>query len=301
MSLISKYSEILHENIINEKNEDSILEIITKNDSKNRAQIAQYYKATYNISLFDEIKSKIGGDFGYCAAQTFLSPLEFCIHHLIKGLEKSKECILEQLTSKTKEELRLIEDCYNKITGKDLKKEIIKIFEDDIGKNLLNLWDIKRAYNINPDKKECEKYANILAKNVPNTWIENEIIFKNIFLQRSPEELILIARYYLKITGINLIDDIENNTEGNIKLLLKEILYNNIIPQELFAEKIYLVLKGIGNDEETLSRVLVSRYELDISDIKDIYQKKYKKNLKEDVMDNTLGTYQKLCIFLCEK
>ena len=301
MSLISKYSEILHENIINQKNEDSILDIITKNDLKNRIQIAQYYKATYNTSLFDEINSKIGGDFGYCAAQTFLSPLEFCLHYLIKGLEKSKEYIMEQLTSKSQEELKLIADSYNKISGKELKKEIIKTFQDDVGKNLVNLWDIKRIYNLTPDKKECENYANLLAKNNPNTWIENENIFKNIFLQRSPEELILIARYYLKITGINLIDDIENNIEGNSKLLLKEILYNNIMPQELFAEKIYLALKGIGTDDETLSRVLVSRCELDISDIKDIYQKKYKKSLKDDISDNILGNYQKLCIFLCEK
>ena len=73
------------------------------------------------------------------------------------------------------------------------------------------------------------------------------------------------------------------------------------MPQELFAEKIYLALKGIGTDEETLSRVLVSRSELDISDIKDIYQKKYKKSLKDDISDNILGNYQKLCIFLCEK
>ena len=301
MSLISKYAEILHENINDKKNEDSILEIITKTDLKTRIQISQYYKATYNNSLFDDIFSKIGGDFGYCAGQLFLSPLEFCIHHLKKGLDKSNECTMEQLTSKTNEELKLIEDTFNKMTGKDLKKEILKAYKGSVGNNLVNLWEIKRIINTNPDEKECENYANILAKNNPKNWIEDENIFKSIFIQRSPEELILIARYYLKITGKNLLDDIENKLGGIARLLLKEILFNNIIPQELFAEKIYLSIKGLGTDEEMLSRVLVSRCELDMAEIRDIYKKKYNNDLKEDIIGDTSGAYQKLCIFLSEK
>ena len=130
---MSKHAEILHENITGKKNEDSILEIITKTDLKTRIQISQYYRATYNNSLFDDIFSKIGEDFGYCLAQLFLSPLEFCIHHLKKGLDKSNECTMEQLTSKSNEELKLIEDTFNKMTGKDLKKEILEAYKGPVG------------------------------------------------------------------------------------------------------------------------------------------------------------------------
>lgn len=69
------------------KKDDIILEVCQTNNLQNRVAIAQYYKATYETSLFDDIKTKIGGDFGYCAAQMFLSPLEFCIHHLKLGLK----------------------------------------------------------------------------------------------------------------------------------------------------------------------------------------------------------------------
>ena len=301
MSSMSEYAEILHENINIKKNEDSILDIITQNNLKNRLLIARFYKANYGISLFDEINSKIGGDFGYCVAQMFFSPLEFCIHHLIRGLDKSNECVIEQLTSKTDEELKIIEDAYNKKTGKDLKNEIKKIFKGAVCKNLLNLWDIKRKYNIKPDKKECENLANILAKHTPKDWVENENIFKDIFIKRSPEELILIARYYLKETGFNLLDEIEGKTDGNTKILLREIFYNNLMPQELFAEKIYLSIKGMGTDEEKLSRVLVSRSDLDIDEIKNIYKNKYNVDLKEDIINDTSGIYQKLCLYLIGK
>jgi hypothetical protein len=299
---MSENASILYQNINNKIiNEDQLIEIIKKSDLKNRILLSQYYKANYGLSLFDEIISKIKGDFGYCLSLLFLSPLEFCIYQIKKGLEKENEITIEQLTSKTVEELKLIEDIYNKQTKQELKMDIIKTYKGLVGKNLLNLWDIKRKYNINPDKNECEKYAEILSKNNPENWVENENIFKDIFIQCSPDELILIARYYLKITGRNLLDDIENKTEGYIQILLKEILYNNIMPSELFADKLYLAMKGTGTDEDSLSRILISRFELDMEDIRNIYKNKYNSNLKDDIISDTSGPYQKLCLYLSEK
>ena len=301
MSNIQEIAENLHAILYGKKSDDVILNAVMSNNLQNRVAIAQYYKATYETSLFDDIKNKISGDFGYCAAQMFLSPLEFCIYHLKLGLKKGNECAMEMLTSKTPEELKIIEDAYRKDTGKELKTDITKAFGGAIGKDLLNLFTTKRISNPKPNKKECEKYATKLAETEIKNWTEDENLFKEIFIQRSPEELILIARYYLKKTGNNLIDMVEKKAKGKNQTLLKEILYNNIMPHELFAEKIYLAIKGAGTNEEILSRALVSRCELDMSAMRDIYQTKYKVSMKEDIIGDTAGSYQKICIFLSEK
>ena len=301
MTSIEEYATKIHDNIKKKDIEDIILDTIMKNNLKTRVEISNYYKRTYGISLFEEIQTKIKGDFGDCACQLFLSPLDFCIHHLNIGIEKGSEVAMEQLTSRSIEDLKLIEEEYNKTTGKDLKTEITSKFKGAIGKNLLNLWNTKRIENHNPDKRECEKYANILINNKPKDWVESENIFKEIFIERSPEEIVLIARYYLKNTGKNLIDDIENKTGGNNQILLKEILYNNIRPHEIFADKIKKSVKGFGTDEYSLSRVLVSRCDLDMNYIRDMYQTKYKVSMKEDIIDDTSDSYQKLCVYLCEK
>ena len=301
MSSISEIAEKLHANLYGKKKDDIILEVCQTNNLQNRVAIAQYYKATYETSLFDDIKTKIGGDFGYCAAQMFLSPLEFCIHHLKLGLKKSNECAMEMLTSKTPEELKIIENAYKKDTGKDLKTDITKAFSGAVGKNLLNLFDTPRVSNPKPNKSTCERYATTLANTDVKNWTEDENLFREIFIERSPEEIILIARYYLKITGNNMIDIIEKKAKGKNQTLLKEILYNNIMPHERFADKIYIAIKGAGTDEELLTRALVSRCELDMAAIRDIYPTKYKETLKEAIIDDTSGNYQKLCVFLVEK
>ena len=301
MSSIAEYAEKIHDGIDGKEKENIILEVIMKNNLKNRVDISNYYQANFGTSLFEEIKTKIKGDYGYCAAQLFLSPLDFCIHHLILGLKGKNECVMEQLTSRTPEELKLIEDKYNKVTGKNLKDDIMKSFSGAVGKNLVNLWSTKRIANPNPDKKECEKYANTLISNKPKDWVEQEEIFKEIFIERSPEELILIARYYLKNSGKNLLDDIDSKTGGHSRTLLKEILYNNIMPHEIFADKVKTAVKGLGTDEEMLSRAMVSRCELDMGAMRDMYLTKYKVTMKEDIIDDTSDFYQKLLVFLSEK
>ena len=301
MSSIQEIAEKLYQSLHGKKKDDLILEVTMNNNLQSRVAIAQYYKATYDSSLFEEIKSKIGGDFGYCAAQMFLSPLEFCIYHLKLGLKKSNDTAMEMLTSKTVDELKIIEEAYKKDTGKDLKTDITKAFSGVIGKNLLNLFNNPRINNPKPNGSECQNLAIKLSENEPKNWVENENLFKEIFIKRSPEEIILIARYYLKLTGNNFVDVVEKKLKGKTQSLLKEILYNNIMPHELFAEKIYLAIKGAGTNEEILSRALVSRCELDMGAMRDIYQTKYKVTMKEDIIGDTSGSYQKLCVYLSEK
>ena len=186
MTSTSELAEKLHSNLYGPKKDDIILNILMNTNLQNRIPIAQYYKAVYQKSLFEDLYSKIGGDFGYCAAQMFLSPLEFVIHHLKLGLQKGNECVFEMLTSKSPEELKIIENAYKRDTGKELKEDITKKFSGAIGNNLLNLFDTPRTVNPKPRKNDCERYANKLIEKEPKFWVEDENLFKEVFIQRSP-------------------------------------------------------------------------------------------------------------------
>ena len=302
MSSISSQAELLHSSIFTKKNEEQIFNIIASTTLSDRISISRYYKGAYDSSLFSDLQSKIGSDFGYCAGQCFLSPIEFCLHHLKLGLKKDDETtIFEILTSRTSEELKIIEKVYKMDTGLDLRAELSKKFKGIISRNLLLLFDIQRSTNTNPRKNECERLGKLLAETDIKNWVEDEKIFKEIFVQKSPEELVLIARYYYKNTENNITDIIDKKLKGNNQKLIKEKLYNNIMPHELFAEKINSAIKGLGTNEELLSRVLVSRCEIDMPLIREIYEYKYNIELKKDIEDDTSGIYMKLCIFLAEK
>ena len=301
MSSFKEQAELLHQLIFNKKNEEAIYDIITKTSLSDRISISRYYKGAFNSSLFSDIESKIGGDFGHCASQMFLSPIEFCLHHLKFGLKKDYETVFEVLTSKTNEELKVIEKVFKLDTGKDLRNELTKEYKGVIGRNLVLMFDFPRSNNSRLRKNECERLAKTLVEKDSKNWVEEEKIFKEIFLQKSPEELVLIARYFFNITGNNLIEIVDKKLKDKNQALLKAILYNNIMPHELYAEKINTAIKGLGTNEENLSRVLISRCEIDMPLIKEIYEYKYKAPIEEDIKGDTSGLYQKLCLFLAGK
>ena len=68
------------------------------------------------------------------------------------------------------------------------------------------------------------------------------------------------------------------------------------MPEELYADKIYSALRN--NDLSLLNRILVARNEIDLYEIKNIYKKKYKNELKDDIRVKTSGSHQKVCLIL---
>ena len=298
---VQEAAELLNSALESRNKDEAVLNVIQNTNLDRRLQICNYYAETYGKSLYSELKSKLNGYFKNIAIHLFLHPITFVAKMLKKGLKgfsADETVVLEALTSHSQEELRQIEDAFKAETGKDLSKEIEKNFSGTLKKNLLNLLYTPRKVNHNPEKEKCEKLANLLVDVGEPNWAGDENIFKEVFVQSSPEELILIGRYYLKKTGNNMLDVIDQKLSGKTKTLLREILFNNIIPQELYAEKVYLAIKGLGTDNNLLNRVLVSRNEIDMDDIKEIYKQKYNVTMREDISGDTSGIYEKLCLYL---
>jgi len=301
MMSVQEAAELLKSALDGKNKEEAVFNVIQNTNLDKRLQICNYFAETYGKSLYSELKSKLTGHFKALAIHLFLHPITFVAKMLKKGLKgfsADETVVLETLTSHTQEELRQIEDAFRLETGKDLGHEIENNFSGVLKKNLLNLLYTPRKNNPNPDRGECEKLANLLVDVGEPNWAGDENIFKEVFIQSSPEELVLIGRYYQKLSGHNMLDVIDQKISGKNKALLREILFNNIIPQELYAEKVYLAIKGLGTNTTLLNRVLISRNEIDMDEIKSFYQQNYNVTMKEDIIGDTSGIYQKLCLYL---
>ena len=233
----------------------------------------------------------------------FLSPVDYDVQQLktsFKGFSIDEGVIFEILTSRSYEMLQEINKLYKVQNGKEIRQEIEKNFGNPFKKNLITLLNTQRNVNSHPDKAQCERDAEILYSTQETNW-SNDDIFNNIFALKSPEELVLIGRYYYRKTGVTLIDAIEKKMSGKVKTFFRELLYNVILPAELFAEKIYEAIKGIGTNTTILNRVLATRNEIDMPEIRELYFWKYKVNMKDDIIGDTSGNYQNLCVYLSEK
>ena len=297
-------AERLHTALFGKGNrEETCVDIIINNDLEHRLLIAKKYGELYKSPLYEDIKSKLSGNFKELCGFCFLTPMEFNAKMLkrgFKGISIDEQVIFEILANHTLEEYKQIEEAYKTETGKELRKDIEKHFGGNLRKDILNLISSERRVNSEPDHKECERLADLLISAGEKKWVEDENIFKDVFIMTSPEEMVLIGRYYFQKTGQLLIDVIEKKLKGKERTLLREVVYANIIPHELFAEKLYNSIKGLGTNTALLNRVLASRHGVDMPQIKEIYQWKYKVTLKEDIIGDTSKEYQKLCLFVAE-
>ena len=296
-------AERLHTALFGKNREETCLDIVINNNLEQRLLIAKKYGELFSNPLYEDMKSKLSGHFKELCGYCFLTPMEFNAKMLkrgFKGLSVDDELIFEILADHTLEEYKQIQEAYKTETNKELTKDIEKNFSGAIRNNLLNMISTERRVNEEPDKAQCEKLADALINAGEKKWVDDVELFRDVFLLTSPEEMVLVGRYYFQKTNNILIDIIEKKYSGKSKNLLREVVYANIIPHELFAEKIRNSIKGLGTNTAVLNRVLAARRGVDMPQIKEIYQWKYNTTLKDDIKGDTSGTYEKLCLYVAE-
>ncbi|NXP08463.1 ANXA7 protein, partial [Thinocorus orbignyianus] len=63
-----------------------------------------------------------------------------------------------------------------------------------------------------------------------------------------------------------------------------------------FAERLYHSMKGAGTDDSTLIRIIVSRSEIDLVQIKQMFAQMYQKPLSAMIASDTSGDYRRLLL-----
>ena len=286
------FAEKIYSNLNSKNKDDIITDIIMNTDLDKRIEISNAYLQKYEKDLYKDLKSNLTGPFKELAINLFLPPEEFMskmLKNALKGFQIDESIIYEIFTICTQEELKKVELAFKIETGIDLVQEIEKNFPLTIRKNLINLLNMKRNNEGSPNKVQCERWAQNLVDTNENSWVP-------IFITKTAEELILIGRYYFKKTGESVMNAIEKRLTNKIRNLLREFIFNIIIPEELFADKIYYALRN--NNISILNRILVERNQIDMNEIKEVYKAKYRKELKDDIKNKTIGAHQKLCLHL---
>ena len=129
-------------------------------------------------------------------------------------------------------------------------------------------------------------------------WGTDESKFNQIFAARSYAHLRQVFLEYDKKAGKTIEDSIKNEMSGNVaKTYLA--LVNCVRSRPIyFAKEVKKAIKGLGTDEHTLNRIVVSRSEIDTVQIKEEYQKLYKNALEDDVRRDVSGDYGELLALL---
>ena len=283
------------------KDDNALIKLVISKTNKERLKMKDEYNSTQNSDLIEDLKSAYSGHFKDVLVGLFYSPLDYDCYQIrkaVKGLGTDEEALIEILTTRSSEKIEQMKLRYKEMfPGRDMVEDIKSDTSGSFWTVLKALLENKRNSTTNPDLEDCQNCAQKLYDSGINKKNTLET-FTEILTQKSKEEIITIGKIYHKISQSNILADIKNLFSGDTKKILTGIVFGLLSPSEYFAELVRDAVKGLGTKDTTLLRIMVTRDEIDMPQIKQFYRQKYDKDMVDDIKDDTSGSYRKILVAL---
>ena len=282
--------------------EAALIKIVANRTNQQRMAIKEAYKTAFGRDLISDLKSELRGKLEDAMVALFTEPIEYdcdSLKNAMKGVGTDEDSLIEIITSRPNWMLKKIKEKYKEKYKKDLESAIKSETSGDLERLLVSILQCKRSENNNPNVNECAAQAKELFDAGEAKWGTDSAVFNKIFTGCSPAEIACIAREYHKISGHTILDGINKEFSGNTKKAIRSIVYATISPSEYFATRVKDAIKGFGTNDHLLIRVLVTRDEIDMPQIKQYYKQLYGKDMIEDIKKDIGGDYRTLMIELC--
>uniref|UniRef100_A0A8C2IX59 Annexin n=1 Tax=Cyprinus carpio TaxID=7962 RepID=A0A8C2IX59_CYPCA len=256
--------------------EDAILMLLAARSNAQRQEIKAAYKKAFGKDLVKDLRSELGGKLEDLIVALMYPSILYDAHELhkaIKGVGTEDEVLIEILASRTCDEIKDIAKAYKK---GNIHHAVANL------RSVCSLIVFQELFAAGEEKfgTDEDKFINILGN-------------------RSAEHLRRVFDAYKKIAGCDIEESIKDECTGNLEALLLAVVKCAKSVPAYFAESVRESMRRAGTDDETLIRIMVSRSERDMLDIRAIYKKKYGESLYSTIQEDTDGDYQKALLYLC--
>uniref|UniRef100_A0A670YHS3 Annexin n=1 Tax=Pseudonaja textilis TaxID=8673 RepID=A0A670YHS3_PSETE len=282
--------------------EAGIIEILTKRTNSQRQQIKRTYQQVHGKPLEEALKKALKSNLEDVVVAMLKTPAEFDADELrysMKGLGTDEDILIEILASRNNNEIRNINIQYQEAFKRDLAKDIASDTSGDFQKALLALAKGDRNENPHVNEELVDNDARKLYEAGERKKGTDVNTFIEILTTRSSAHLRRVFKRYQSYSKHDMEKVLDLELKGDIENCLTAIVKCAVSKPAFFAEKLYLAMKGSGTRHRTLNRIMVSRAEIDMNEIKGFYKAKYGVSLCQAILDETKGDYEKILVALC--
>jgi hypothetical protein len=277
----------------------AITDICSHRTNAQRLEIVKAYKASYGRDLIADLKSELHGKYEDSIIALFTDPIEYDADELrkaMKGMGTNEDTLIEIIASRPAPILAQIKAKFNEKYKRDLEADVKSETSGTLRKLLIALLQCSRSTNTMPNPAQSAAIAAEIHKAGEAKLGTDESVFNKYFCTLSPHELAAVSREYHKLTGHTILQAIDKEFSGDSKKTLRTIVYATLSPSEYFATRVHDAVKGLGTKDHLLIRVIVTRSEIDMPQIKQYYKQLFGKDMYEDVKNDISGEYRELLL-----
>jgi hypothetical protein len=275
--------------------EKAIIGVLSQRTRAEMHDVDIAYRSKYGRMLVDKIKSEFSGKLERILTNVVQPPAltdAIYLHDSMAGAGTDETVLFEILATRTGEEMEKIKLAYVETYRNGLEQAVK-------GDTSGSIEDLLVALVNGPRGREGHQVDHNRAKEdarrLESQPTENNFIF--ILGNSSHEHILAVGEELKKEFGKSLIDFIKKKCSGKFEDLLVILATPRA---EFFAERLYKAMKGMGTDDETLIRVITTRYGVDLPAIKAAFQAKHGKSLYNEVKSETSGDYEKMLLGLLD-
>uniref|UniRef100_A0A3P8QEW3 Annexin n=1 Tax=Astatotilapia calliptera TaxID=8154 RepID=A0A3P8QEW3_ASTCA len=269
--------------------EQTIIDVLTKRTYAQRREIAFAYERRAKKDMISALKGALSGSLETVILGLMKSTAQFDASEIkasIKGLGTDEETLIEILCSRSNDELVEIKKVYKELFKKELDKDVAGDTSGNFAKLLLALVQVRRSCIALYDAGIKIKGTDVA------TWI-------SIMSERSVPHLQKVFQKYKSYSPYDMQESIVKEVKGDLQtsfLVLVQCFENK---QLYFAKRLNEAMKSKGAKEKMVTRIIVSRCEVDLRKICSEYKSCFGQSLQQTIMEHTKGDYQKVLLGLC--
>uniref|UniRef100_A0A673YJJ4 Annexin n=1 Tax=Salmo trutta TaxID=8032 RepID=A0A673YJJ4_SALTR len=276
----------------------TIIDILTRRSYSQRREIAFEYEKRSKKDMITALKGALSGSLEAVILGLMKSTAQYDASEIkgsIKGLGTDEETLIEMVCSRSADELVEIKRVYKELFKKDLEKDVAGDTSGDFRSLLLALVQVG-SYNdftMSSFLRLALYEAGVKRKGTDvATWI-------TIMSERSVPHLQKVFDRYKSYSPYDMQESIRKEVKGDLEksfLTLVECFENK---QQYFANRLSEAMKGKSAKEKVVTRIVVSRCEVDLMKIRTEFKKLNQKSLYQTIAEHTKGDYQKVLLSLC--
>uniref|UniRef100_A0A673CQQ2 Annexin n=1 Tax=Sphaeramia orbicularis TaxID=375764 RepID=A0A673CQQ2_9TELE len=280
----------------------TIIDVLTKRTYAQRREIAFAYERRAKKDMISALKGALSGSLETVILGLMKSTAQYDASEIrgsIKGLGTDEDTLIEILCSRSNTELKEIKNVYKELFKKDLEKDVAGDTSGNFAKLLLALVQTQRAEpsavvdyeKIDQDARALYDAGVRIKGTDVATWI-------SIMSERSVPHLQKVFQRYKSYSPYDMQESVMKEVKGDLQrsfLVLVQCFENK---QLFFANRLHDAMKSKGAKEKMVTRIIVSRCEVDLKKICSEFKAQYGQSLHKTVLEHTKGDYQKVLLGL---
>jgi hypothetical protein len=279
--------------------EDDIIKVLTTHDNAQRQEIADTFKTMYGRDLIDDLKSELGGNLEDVVVAVMTPPSLYaarCLRSAMKGAGTDEAVLIEILCTKSNAEIEEIKAAYTAEFDRDLEEDVKSETSGNFERLLVSSVNASRDEGDDVDEDKAAEDAQNIYDAGEGQFGTDESAFNVVLCLRNYAQLRATFEKYNEIADKDIEDAIKSEVSGTLEDGYLAIVKCAKDMSKFFAERVYKSMKGAGTDDETLQRIIVSRSEIDLGDIRVDFLKTYEQSLEEFIEGDCSGDYKKMLL-----